>query len=735
MMPEFEVTDKNTGRVYVITAPDVQQASAAWQKMMGGAPERPANDVMSGDEARAKAAGNTRGKMRPQDIEYAYDTAAARGDRGEQKAMARGMVERQRAESPVLSAIGQGLQQFVSGLPIVGAGADEAMAGVAAATGGDYQKALDYNRALSEDFSERNPWTAGGLNLAGGVAGGLGMAKAASPLLSGLGRAPALAASTAGSAAVGGADGFLRGEETLDNRIDNAKFGAALGGAVGVAAPVIGKGIDYGVNKAVDATNYVKNLRGIGLSKPSASVINRALDADAARGGAGAANIQAAGPQAMLADAGPSAAGVLDTTIQRGGPGARRAISAIEDRARSASGEVEGALDAALGKPVGVQTSETAIRKGTQAARNSAYERAYSRPIDYAKPEAVEIQDILTRVPKGAISRANELMRMEGAKSKQIMAKIAPDGSVSYETLPDVRQIDYITRAIRTLAEEADGKGALGGTTDFGRVYRSLATDVRDRLKTLVPEYAKALDTAADAIGRREALRAGEKLLSPTVAMDEAADTLRGMSKAELNEVKQAIRSRIGETLANVRRTMTDDDVTARQGMQAIRELSSDAAREKIALVIGDAEAKSLFARVDQAAKAFNLKAQTATNSRTFGRQAVAEGVKEEANGPLRQAVESGSPVRALKAVWQGTLGSGPAASAAREDKIYDEISRALTERRGGDALKLLQELQDVAQRTGAGQNLARTLATIGAGGLGGGAYQATSQQYRPRGQ
>ena len=54
------------------------------------------------------------------------------------------------------------------------------------------------------------------------------------------------------------------------------------------------------------------------------------------------------------------------------------------------------------------------------------------------------------------LRNAERAMRREGQPSRQIMAKLDDAGNVvEYETLPDVRQIDYITRALNDVITEA----------------------------------------------------------------------------------------------------------------------------------------------------------------------------------------------------------------------------------------------------------------------------------------
>ena len=100
-------------------------------------------------------------------------------------------------------------------------------------------------------------------------------------------------------------------------------------------------------------------------------------------------------------------------------------------------------------------------------------------------------------------------MRTEGAKSKQIKATILKDGTVKFDVLPDVRQVDYITRGLNQVADIQAGKGALGGTTQLGRSYGNLSRELRGLTKELVPEYATALKLAADPIQARKALQTG----------------------------------------------------------------------------------------------------------------------------------------------------------------------------------------------------------------------------------
>ena len=590
-----------------------------------------------------------------------------------------------------------------------------------------YEEALDYQRARDRVFDRLHPKESTALQVAGGVASGLAAAPAALSTVGNMSRGGAVLTGGAAGAGVGGVEGYLGGEGGVDERLKSAGTGALVGGAVGAAAPLAIEGVQKGTRAVVDRLVQNDTLKRRGVSRPAADVVTRALDQDGALSGQGAANIRAGGPGAMIADAGPAAQGLLDTTIQRGGAGANAAREAIDARARDAARGVSGALDNALGRPVGTETAERAIRRGSAPARAAAYNAAYSKPVDYAHPLGMEIEELLQRVPKSAFDEANRLMKVRGEKSAQILASVADDGGISFKSLPDVRQLDYITRALREVADQADGQGKLGGQTAYGNAVRELADELRDRVKTLVPEYGRALETAAEPIAARNALRFGEDILSKAVPRDEAARTIARMSGPEREALKQGIRSHIDEALANVRRTITDPNVDIRQGMQAIKDLSSDAARTKIRLALGSKEADRLFGQIDEFTKAYELKGSVAQNSKTFARTALNDTVGRVTEpGPIGTAME-GRPVEASRKLVQAVLGTGEAGRTARQDEIFDQIATILTKPRGPQAVQFIYDLRDALRRRNQGHLLGDVLAKLTAGGAGG-AYRAIEQ-------
>jgi hypothetical protein len=634
-----------------------------------------------------------------------------------------------------------GAATFLQGVPFIGEYFDE-VAGAAAPYMGpnSEETATSAIRGGQEAFAQQNPKTALGLKIGGGITGSaVGLAAAPAALTS---YAPASMAGRVGYGAgvgglLGGAEGTVSGYGSgvdPETRAENAKsrglLGAGLGSTIGGLMPFAQEGIKRGANWILDQANIAKQAKQAGLSKPSYEILTRAMDADQSLSGVGSQRIAAAGPDAMLADAGPSARGLLDTTIQKSGAAGATATRAVEQRAGRAKQVVDYAMDTTLGMPRGITSTETAIRKGTAAARSSAYDAAYKENIDYLAPEGKKIIDLMKRVPQSAIAKANELMKLGGHEARNFKTTVTQTG-VIHTGHPDVMQLDYLTRALNDLAEVGEGAGKLGGQTAVGRSYQSLSHDLRSAAKTAVPAYKTALDTAAEPIAARNALQFGSKMLSPSVTRDDVQIGLRGMSQAEMQNAAAGVRSSIDEKLAQVSRAVSDGNMDAREAIAAVKTLSSRANHEKITALIGNQAADRLFKAIDRAATALDLRAGVAQNSKTFARLEMDKTVREMTDSGVWNAVKSGQPVNAGRRVIQNLLGGTPQAKQAAEDKIYQELTGALTGPRGAQARGLLGTLQNIGQKSP--QNAARAKELSGLLGSPVVPYQIGTQSLRER--
>jgi hypothetical protein len=628
---------------------------------------------------------------------------------------------------------GKAAATFLQGVPFVGEYADEGLGALAGKMGlQDPQTATDAIRGGQADMDQSYPKTGLGLRVAGGVAGAATAAGALpwyAPQTLGMGALYGGAVGGGAGALEGAVSGYGSGTDDASRKANagsRALIGGGLGTLLGAAAPFVASGVGQGVRWGLDQLNVARQARQAGLSRPSYEILTRAMDADGSLTGTGAGRIAAAGPEGMLADAGPNATTLLDVAVQRGGPATNMARDAIEGRATRAGAQVNDALDNTLGVPRGMDTMESRIRQGSAPARKAAYDAAYSAPINYADPAGQGLQGLLARVPGDIIGKANRLMQIEGQQSRQILAKVAPDGSVTYTRLPDVRQLDYITRAINLAAESGEGAGALGGQTALGSAYQNLSREIRRTVRGLVPEYGVALDTAAEPIAARQALTFGEKMLSPGVTRDEVATTISGMSQAEKRQAAAGVRSYIDERLANVKRALTDNNMDAREAVVAVKELTSRAGSDKITALLGRNDAAGLLKELEQAAKSLELRANVATNSKTFVRQETDRTIKEASTGGLLGAIRSGAPAVSAKKVIQGLLGGTETDNLARNDRVYSEIAQALT---GRNPQQILQNLQAIATANPRNAAMARTVGNLlGYPIMAPAAYQAGTQ-------
>lgn len=610
-------------------------------------------------------------------------------------------------------ALGDSVRQFAKGIPIAGGLIDEGMAGASSLLGGNYEDTLEAERARDRARHEANPETALGMNLFGGVAGTVAAAPAVGMGSLGVGATRPLAQTALRGAAiglpVGAADGFTRGEGGLEGRTESALIGGGLGLLGGAVAPVIGQGLASGYTNVRNALNQVANLRGTGMDPKVAGALAETLQGDDALGQA-LARIRQAGDDAMLVDAGPNAAGALDATIQMGGPqSVRVASAAVDQRATDAARRMTAEADRTFGPPQGVRTQREAIRQAAQPTNNQNYRAAYAQQIDPATPEGQAIANAWQRVRAPVRAQANVLLEEAGLPPIQ-------DG-----VPPTVEQIDRVTRALYGIAEGTEGRGVLGGLNDRGRSANALARELRDLTRAAVPEYDTALTQAADAAGRSQAVVLGSRVLSPKVTRDQVAEELAGMTTAERQAVRAGIRAQLDEAVATVKQMASEPNQDARELKRLLENVTSQASRQKIGMVMGDPNATMRFYReVGRAMRALELKAQVSTNSRTAGRQAISERMGDAFEpGPAGTAMQGEGP-KALKQLIQMATGATKNQQRQAMNERWLSLARALTGPRGRDAEALFRRL--IAANRVRGQNAlaGQRLGILGAGTVAG---------------
>lgn len=683
----------------------------------------------------ARQAGDaSRASMDAQRDSMAHTSSGSAGQaptRAEQFAAMRDEMVRQ--EKPIASAVASAMR----GVPFVGEGLDE-FAGMLGRAMGD-PMAGDAMRAGRRGFERANPGTAAAAQIGTGLTTGAGMVAAAAPLTAAAPAGAGLQALTGLGAGtiLGGAEGAMQGALAADggNRLQGALEGgvpgAIVGGGVGAVAPLVGAGVR-------NAARYVRSrpdaavARSVGGSPPSAELVGRMLvnDDPAAIQRA----LDEAGPAGMMADAGPATSGLLDAAIQSAGPAGQIARRAIDQRAAEAGQEITSALDQFLGKPRGIKAAARDISGRTAAIRKQAYDNAYASPIDYASPQGRALEGALSRIHPDemlpAINEANREMYSLGLRNEQIMAQIDDAGNVVFQEMPNVRQLDALKKALDKAGSETDIFGR--PTPGAVRPMRQ-ARELRKALGEAVPAYNRAVQLGGQKIAEDKALDTGRRILQDGFSREDVADALENAPPELVRQAKIGLRRQVEEVMANVKRSIGDPNMDAREGIAAMKALSSRATREKLEIVLGKTEAEALTNRIDRASKAFELRANTAANSKTFARQQMGEAIREITEPGMIGDLLSGSPVQATRKLVQSMTNMTPEARRRVEEQIAGEIATILTGPRGQDAKDAAMRLIQSLERVPATEELARRIGQAAGVTVGVGGYQAGTQMLQPQ--
>ena len=615
----------------------------------------------------------------------------------------------------------------VQGLPFAGEYFDEAMGKIG---GEGVQQDL---RNIQGAMDRQYPGTSTAAMIGGGVLGSIPMALAAAPsatAAAGTGLLARMGLGAAIGATAGGVEGAVSGYGAGNdgNRTASATergvMGAALGGVIGGAAPAALSGL-RGVFERIKGRDVNAIARELNVSTDAARTVKAFLEADDFNSAAQA--LRRAGPDGMLADAGPNARTLLDQSIQVGGAGRRIAGEAVEARASAANPRINRTLDLLLGQPEGTKAASRGVSQRTAALRQQAYDRAYSTPIDYAGPGR-KIEEVLGRVPPRVLSRAvqeaDEAMIADGLRNMQIMAQIGPDGSVSFRQMPNVQQLDYIKRALSEIGQ-GETDAITGRITGAGLRANKLAGELRDAIGEAAPAYRTATKLGGDKIAEQNALDLGRKLLQPGTTREMVADQMANASREAKAAARRGLRTYIDDTMANVTRTLGGTETDVREAAKLVTAMSSRANMDKVRTVLGDRAADRLFSVLDEVAAQFETRAAVSSGSQTFGRTEGRRMIEEITRPRGREALTALAnlqPGNAFNEIRKALTTPGSDLQRAQMQQLLGEVAQALTERRGAQAEAALRTIQQAMGgqpiRSAEANRLARFI--VGSGVLAG---------------
>jgi hypothetical protein len=658
--------------------------------------------------------------QRPDGTQYIIGEGYSATDPERIKAFAEGMSTEQMItdvqqkallqENPNLARAVAGQQALSFG---AGSFADEV---VQKLFGGDYKR---YNDALYKAQSSQKPLETFLIQAGVGMYDASRALKAFPQLAKLFGRDPslgripnALRAATAGAtgAAVPAsiqAAGEAESGQRLTEGLKAGGIAALTGAGVSVAGPYVAESANR-LGEFIKASELKAIQSALGISRSAAMVIKNAF----AQGGdinLAIENVRRAGDRGMLADAGIAARALADAASQAGPEPAQTVATNIGRRAEEVKSQLESTLVDTLGDPlIGPQAAVRAIRNRTQDVRDNAYNRAYNTPIDYSTGGAGDrIMSVINRIDKktlaSAIEEANADMLADGVQNMQIRVSVDANGNVTdIANDMNVQQLDYVKRALQTLAE--NNRDAV--TYKFspqGRRYARLASDLRRELGEGIVDpdtgarvYDEAVTLGGNTIAEENAFRMGQDLLRPQTKIEDVMETLGDdPSDAQLEALRMGMSQYIRSVLQDVRAVPSDPDLEARQLDAFYRLTSSGSAREKIAAVMGDMT-DDFLRQIDEVGQAAITRAGLSRNSATSIRQSTQQGVEAMTREGPATSLLRGQPLEATRKIVSELTGFTDEFTENQRMAIYNDIAKALTAVGTDDALRALNVMRQV---------------------------------------
>ena len=384
---------------------------------------------------------------------------------------------------------------------------------------------------------------------------------------------------------------------------------ALIVGALGAAAPLAGRAMGNAVGYLKDKFTPVGSV----LANASPKAISRTEEAMGYRPGANPGNVrggqmsrqdyqdsvQSLGHgEAMLGDMTQTLGD--DTAALAGTPVASDVAGAnLRARQVGAPERIRNTLNQNMGPEINLPEYIKSQSNAYNAKAAPLYDQFYKTPI-LSSPE---LKDVMARVPRGAITSAQELARnkgyQKGFRTLKTDDPMTPMTGVQRSTAEPVIQgfeYDYIKRAIDDMA-----KSAKPGTNQQA-TYQGLARDLRSEVDNILSPHdpkqspwAQARAIAGEGLEGKAAAADGSQAFGPTPRDPHlVADDLKGLSQygqdSYLAGGRNKLRQVMGRSASNFG---PKGDAAAR------RSLNSEFSRENLDQIAGIPAADNITNRVN----------------------------------------------------------------------------------------------------------------------------------------
>ena len=525
-----------------------------------------------------------------------------------------------------------------------------------------YAKNLASQRATDRaDAEERGGYRLAG-QLAGGITGGAGLAKAGlSPAAGAIQRGAGLgrvAVTSAGEGAVlGGAQGFGSGEGGIGNRLSSAAGGAALGGAVGGSVPLAVSGISAATKPIVaPIASRIMPDRYAGRALAEAGRRAGMMPGDVARDLEAA---RAAGQDVFtVADALGNSGQRMLSTAARNPHDERQALAEfLQSRQAGQGRRVTGALADAFEAP------DTAAQRAATltAARDTAADAGYSAARSAAgtvdiTPAIAKIDEVLAPGATGVLSpRSNIADDSVEAVLNRVRRALTDDKS-------NLSDFNAILRA-KMDVDDMIGRATRAGAGNQARLLTGVKQEIDRALEAASAPYASARNAFREGSREIEAVDTGRQ----AAMRGRPADTIPAFQAMTPGQ-QAAFRAGYADPLIEAAQS-------AAAGTNKARPLISDATAAEFPAFAAPGQADLLGQRLAREARMFETGQAALGGSRTADNLADAADMAQFDPSVVSQLARGnivGALMSAASSVGNNAKGMNP--------RVLERLTRALME-------------------------------------------------------
>lgn len=583
---------------------------------------------------------------------------------------------------------------------------------------GNYDEELKRQRGIDEaDARDRQLYRVGG-QLAGGVAGGLGLAKSglsatANAVEAGKSLARVSGASALEGGVLGAAHGFGSGEGA--GRIGAAAEGGAIGLGLGGVTPAAIAGVSA-VTKPVIAPvmarlrpdEYAATAIGEGLQRSGSSLddIARALTSSRADGQ----------DVFTVADAMGNAGQRMLSTVARNPHNERQAVvEALLGRQMDQGRRVAGALQDASGTILTANqfTDMAKQARAAQAGRNYAPVAAEVAPIDVSPAVALanrSISPVADNVATAAGAVPTDLAARRGIEAGEAAIRDPIREAIktarSY-LAADTLTVTNVNKAFRAKTN-IDDMIADAAANQRGGVVEAL-TPIRNALDEALartsPQYAKARDAYAAASRPIEAVDAGRAMASPRSRSQDTISAFGAMDTPSQNAARIGYFDPMIARAEAAAGTMTD----------SARPFLSNSMRQELPVLAAEGQAPLLARRLGREARMSESAKSALGGSKTADNMADAAEMARMDPG-IMTSLMRGRPIEAIAAA----LSKGNNEAKGLPPRVIERVARVMMETDPDAARKALEIATTKTDRDKGVRAIANAILTNMAGSTAG---------------